>query len=97
VQVANPPVEPPTLLSLQFANETNYKPDPFVLWNEEVFAWSSRFVNRDDESDTISYLFNTQEEGENLLLELLDSPNVPEDQNHQPIKVADLENERDVY
>lgn len=92
MQVANPTVEPPTLQALQIAHEANYKSNFAVSWNPQVFAWTSTFVSQDDDRDSVEYLFNTQEEGKTLLLELLDNPQLPEDPEGNAIAAADLYN-----
>lgn len=76
---ANPIIpSSPSLYALQVAHQQGYRPELSVTWEEDVAAWQTRFTSVTDSTDTIDYLFNTKEEGEALLLEYLDAPEIPE-------------------
>lgn len=71
MKIANPPVEPPTLQQLITASE-NYETDYNIKWDEETFSFSATFADKRDSTDVVQYQFNTQDEGEELLFELME-------------------------
>ena len=63
------PVMEPSLYELKVASQT-YDPTYDVEWNEDVDAWTTRFVDHYNKDDTIDYMFNSKEKAEELLLGL---------------------------
>ena len=65
------PVMEPSLYELKVASQT-YDPTYEVEWNEDVDAWTTRFVDHYNKDDTIDYMFNSKEKAEELLLGLME-------------------------
>lgn len=71
MKTANPPVEPPTLQQLIAASE-NYETDYNIEWDEETSSFFVTFADKRDNTDIIQYQFNTEDEGKELLFELME-------------------------
>lgn len=71
MKTANPPVEPPTLQQLITASE-NYETDYNIEWDEKTSSFSATFADKRDNKDIVQYQFNTQDEGQELLFELME-------------------------
>jgi len=100
MNTANPPLPTteegqslnPNLYTFQLAHDQGYRPQLSVTWEEDVSAWQRRFVSITDDEDTIDYLFDTQEEAEDLLLEYLKNPEIEED-NDEVVPVGSFYDE----
>ena len=64
------PVMEPSLHELKLASQT-YDPTYEVEWNDDVDAWTTRFVDHYNKDDTIDYMFNSKEKAEELLIQLI--------------------------
>tara|TARA_Y100000593_G_scaffold90279_1_gene176356 strand:- start:665 stop:904 length:240 start_codon:yes stop_codon:yes gene_type:complete len=66
------PVMEPQLFELKLASQT-YNPQYNVTWDDSVDAWTTKFVDKYNDEDTIDYMFNSQEKLESILLELMEA------------------------
>jgi hypothetical protein len=48
-----------------------YNPQYNVDWCDNVDAWVTTFIDKHNEHDTINYMFNSKENAESILLELM--------------------------
>ena len=61
----------PQLFELKLASKT-YNPQYNVTWDDSVDAWTTKFVDKYNDDDTIDYMFNSKEGLEDILLELME-------------------------
>lgn len=50
-----------------------YNPQYNVDWCDNVDAWVTTFIDKHNEHDTINYMFNSKENAESILLELMEA------------------------
>jgi hypothetical protein len=64
------PVDEPTLRQLELTAE-DYEPQFNVKYCEDVEAYITTFVHAEDSGDSVTYMFNSKESAENMLLKLI--------------------------
>ena len=62
----------PQLFELKLAAKT-YNPQYNVTWDDSVDAWTTKFVDKYNDDDTLDYMFNSKEGLEDILLELMET------------------------
>ena len=70
------PVMEPQLFELKLASKT-YNPQYNVTWDDSVDAWTTKFIDKYNDDDTIDYMFNSKEKLESILLELMEKISWP--------------------
>ena len=65
------PVDEPTLAQLELAAE-DYEPQFNVKYCDDVGAYITTFVLPADPNDSVTYMFNSKESVENMLLSLME-------------------------
>jgi len=61
----------PQLFELKLASKT-YNPQYNVTWDDSVDAWTTKFVDKYNDDDTLDYMFNSKEGLEDILFQLME-------------------------